>query len=114
MPASAEAVIALFYAVSAVAVSSVGIPQTLSLWKRRHDHDGLQRFRALWVLLMGALCMGTLYRAAVWVDLAVFDQWWMGPIAQRWPIEVAISWMVMLASLFAAGLYWVTRKDQRP
>lgn len=114
MPPSAEAMIALFYAVSAVAVSSVGVPQTAALWRRRHEPDGLQRFRALWVLLMGSLCLGMVYRAAVWIDLAAFDQAWMGPIARRWPLEVAISWLVMLASLFAAGLYWVTRKEHRP
>lgn len=114
MPDSAENWIALLYAVSAVAVSSIGIPQTISLFTRWRSGDGLQLFRFLWVLLMGALCLGTTYRALVWVDIALFDQYYMGPIAERWPIEVGIAWTVMSASVFAAVLYWRTRSEARP
>lgn len=114
MPDLAEATIALLYAASAVCVSSIGIPQTLSMFLRWRSGDGLQLFRFLWVLLMGALCLGTTYRAMVWVDLAVFDQAFMGPIAVRWPIEVGIAWLVFAASCFAAWLYWRTRKEIRP
>lgn len=114
MPASAEAVIAALYAVSALAVSSIGIPQTVSLIRRWRSGDGLQLFRALWVVLMGALCIGTTYRALVWVDLSLFDQSWMGPIAVRWPIEVSIAWVVTTATVFASWLYYRTRKEHRP
>ena len=111
MPDEAEATIALLYMVSAVAVSSIGIPQTLSLLRRWQSGDGLQLFRFLWVLVMGALCLGTTYRALVWIDLAVFDQAVMGPIARRWPVEVGIAWFVTGASLFSAWLYWRTRGE---
>lgn len=114
MPESAEAVIAALYAVSAVCVSSIGIPQTLALVRCWRSGDGLQLFRVLWVLLMGALCIGTTYRALVWVDLSVFDQAVMGPIARRWPLEVSIAWVIFGASLFSAWLYWRTRKEARP
>lgn len=103
--------IALLYLVSACAVSSIGIPQTLALVRRWRSGDGLNLFRFLWVMLMGALCLGTTYRALVWIDLAVFDQVWHGPIARRWPVEVAIAWLVTGASLFAAWLYWHTRGE---
>lgn len=114
MPESAEGVIALLYAVSALSVSSIGIPQTISLYRRRHQKDGLHAFRFLWVLLMGALCIGMTYRALVWVDLAAFDQWFMGPIAIRWPIEVVIAWLITAASIFSAGLYYRTRGEVDP
>lgn len=114
MPESAEGVIALLYAVSAVCVSSIGIPQTVSLYRRRNLKDGLQPFRFLWVLLMGALCVGMSYRALVWIDLALFDQRFMGPIAIRWPVEVVIAWLITAASIFSAALYWRTRRDERP
>lgn len=114
MPAEAEALIAALYTVSAVAVSSIGLPQTISLFRRWRSGDGLHLFRFLWVLLMGALCLGMLYRAAVWVDLAAFDQLWMGPLAQRWPLEVGIALLVTFASLFAAWLYWHTRGEIGP
>lgn len=109
MPDQAEGVVACLYLVSAICVSLVGIPQTISLWRRRHEHDGLQPFRLLWVLLMGSLCLGMTYRALVWIDLAVFDQAWMGPIARRWPAEVVIAWLITTASMFSAALYWRTR-----
>lgn len=111
MPHEAEATIAVLYMVSAVAVSSIGIPQTLALVRRWQSGDGLNLFRFLWVLLMAALCLGTTYRALVWVDIAVFDQVVMGPIAQRWPLEVGISVIVTGASLFASWLYWRTRGE---
>lgn len=111
MPNEAEAVIALLYIVSACAVSSIGIPQTWALFRRWRSGDGLNLFRFLWVLLMGALCLGTGYRALVWIDLAVFDQWFMGPIARRWPVEVGIAWVVTGASVFASWLYWRTRGE---
>lgn len=114
MPESAEAVIAVLYAVSAVCVSSIGIPQTVSLVRRWRSGDGLGLFRFLWVLLMGALCLGTTYRAMVWVDLSLFDQAVMGPIAVRWPIEVSIAWIIFAASLFSCWLYWRTRSEARP
>lgn len=110
MPENAEALIAVLYALSAVAVSSIGIPQTLSLFRRWSSGDDLHLFRILWILLMGALCLGTTYRALVWVDLAAFDQAYMGPIARRWPLEVGIAWLVFTASCFASWLYWRTRK----
>lgn len=113
MPDNAESLIAALYVVSSICVSSIGIPQTISLWKRRNQHDGLQPFRFLWVLLMGALCIGMTYRALVWIDLSLFDQYYMGPIAVRWPLEVVIAWFLTAASLFAAGLYWRTRKGVR-
>lgn len=111
MPPEAETVIAVLYMVSAVAVSSIGIPQTMSLLRRWRSGDGLNLFRALWVLLMGALCLGTGYRALVWLDIAAFDQAYLGPIARRWPLEVGISLLVTSASLFAAWLYWRTRGE---
>lgn len=111
MPGEAEAVIAALYLVSACAVSSIGIPQTLALLRCWRCGDGLNSFRFLWVLLMGAMCFGTTYRAMVWIDLAVFDQAFLGPISQRWPLEVAIAWVVTGASVFASWLYWHTRGE---
>lgn len=114
MPDQAEAFIAALYAVSAVCVSSIGIPQTVSLVRRWRSGDGLHLFRLLWVLFMGALCLGTTYRALVWIDLSLFDQAVMGPIARRWPVEVGVACAVTAASVFAAWLYWRTRKEARP
>lgn len=114
MPDQAEGVIALLYAVSAVCLSSIGIPQTISLWRRRNVKDGLHPFRVMWVLLMGALCLAMGYRALVWIDLALFDQHYMGAIGVRWPVEVGIAWLITVASIFSTGLYWRTRKGWRP
>lgn len=114
MPSEAEAVIAMLYTVAAMAFSSVGIPQTFALFSHLRSGDGLNLFRLMWVLVLGVLCLGLLYRAAVWVDLAAFDQLWMGPLAQRWPLEVAIAGLIAIGSLYLAWLYWHTRKEQRP
>lgn len=114
MPAWAEALVAGLYTFAAAAFSSVGIPQTISLFRRLHSGDGLNLFRLMWVIVLGALCLGLVYRAALWVDISVFDQQIMGPISQRWPFEVAISAVIAVAALYLAWLYWRTRKDQRP
>lgn len=114
MPGWAEAVIALLYTVATVGFSSVGVPQTISLLVRLWSGDGLNLFRLMWVVVLGSLCLGLIYRAAIWVDLAVFDQAWLGPLAQRWPLEVLIAALVAVGSLYLSWLYWRTRKEHRP
>lgn len=114
MPPEAETLIALLYVVTAVCVSSIGIPQTISLFRRRRQQDGLQLFRVLWVLIMAALCVLAISRAALWLDIRLFDQAWLGTIAVRWRMEAAIAAIVAVSSVYSAALYWRTRAEARP
>lgn len=109
MPPEAENVIACGYLVMLIALASIGIPQTMSLYHYRTHPDGLQPYRVLWVVIMGAFSFLGLNRTIIWSDLAWFDQSYLGPIAVRWPWEVLTSIGAAAASLYAAALYWHTR-----
>lgn len=112
MPDEVAAIITGLLALSTLCALRVGIPQFLLLVKRWPRMDDLQPFRLLWVLLMGALVAGTGWRSIVWADLTFADQAWFGPIAERWPVDLAITVLIAVACAFAAGLYEITQRSK--
>ncbi len=112
MPDEASAIITGLLALSTLCAARVGIPQFVLLFRKGAKADGLHPFRVMWVLLMGALAVGTGWRCLVWADLTFADQHWFGPIAERWPVDMAITMMIFAACLFAAVLYEITQRSE--
>ncbi len=102
---TASVVIAVFYVLSAVLLMIVGVPQTWQ-WARYHGgFTGLQPFRLKTGLLSNSFALFLGWRALVYLDFALYDQHIMGVLGARWPIELAISVAVLVASGYTAGLY---------
>lgn len=113
-PAEALDVTTLVWGVAALAALSIAIPQAIMLIRLRNVRDSLWPFRVMSVLLFGALGVAMTRNVAVWADVAYFDQRYLGPIAVRWPLDLGIALTIMLACLWAAGLYSKVQREERP
>ena len=112
---TASVVIAVFYVLSALLLFGVGIPQASAWVRLGGGFDGLQPFRLKTGLLSNAFGLFLVWRAVVYLDYALYDQQIMGVLGARWPIELVISALVLLASGYTTVLYVMvrTRADER-
>jgi hypothetical protein len=113
MPDEASYAILFCWVISMLCSAYVWWPQTVALVRRRGDHDGLTMFRVKDFLLLGTICLGTLWRVAVWADLTFFDQAVFGTIDRRWPAELVISLGIAIGCIVMACLYHRTRYSGR-
>lgn len=113
-PEDAVDVTTMVWGVAALAALMVAIPQSLLLVRMRNRQDRLWPFRVMSTLLFGSLGIAMGRNVLVWADLAYFDQRYMGPIARRWPLDMAIALLIMVACLWAALLYVRVQNEVTP
>lgn len=106
--------IAFIYGLSACALFVVGIPQGLAYMRHGWGFHDLQVFRLKTSLISNSFACFLLWRAVVYIDFAWYDQRIMGTLGGRWPIELAIGLAVLVAALYAAGLYLYYQRLRNP
>lgn len=104
----------VFWGVAAIAALIIAVPQAWLLIRTSLHRDRLWRFRGMSTLLFGSLGLAMGRNVAVWADLAFFDQYYLGPIATRWPLDLVIAALITLACVLAAFLYIQTQQEVRP
>lgn len=114
MPAEALTVTTLFWGISALAALFIAAPQAALLVRTAVRRDPLWWFRLKTTLLYGSLGLALARNVAIWADYTFFNQRYLGTIAQRWPADLVLSALVMLACVLAAVLFWRTQHEVRP
>lgn len=114
MPDEALALTTIFWGVSAVAALVIAVPQSLLLARTALRRDPLWWFRLKTSLLFGSLGVAMIRNLGVWADYTFFDQRYLGPITQRWQMDLVLATGIMLACVLAAVLYIQTQHEVRP
>lgn len=104
----------LFWALAALAALAIAAHQSMRLARAAPAHDEHWWFRLMSVLVFGSLGVTKLRNVAVWSDYIWFDQGLFGSILQRWPLDLALAVLTMLACLLAAVLYVQTQREPHP
>lgn len=104
----------LVWAVAALASLCVALPHSVLLIRLWNARDRLWEFRAVVCLLFGALFLTMFRNVAVWADLAWFGQRYLGPIASRWPLDLGLAVLTMIACVWGAFLYARVQREVAP
>lgn len=110
-PDEALTVITVFWGIAAVASLIIAVPQSILLVQTSHRRDKLWPFRLMSVLLFGSLGVAMGRNVAVWADLAFADQAYLGALATRWPLDLILAALIMLACVLAALLYVQVQRE---
>jgi hypothetical protein len=110
----ALALTTLCWGIAAIAALIIAVPQAILLIRTALHRDPLWWFRLKTTLLFGSLGTALTRNVAIWADYALFDQRYFGTISQRWPADLVLSALVMLACVLAAVLYVKTQNEVRP
>lgn len=102
------------WGVAALAALVIAVPQSFLLVRTAERRDVLWWFRLKTTLLFGSLGVALLRNVAIWADYVFFGQWYFGSITQRWPMDLALSVLIMLACLLAASLYIKVQSEVSP
>lgn len=102
----------LIWAFAAVPSLGIALAQAILLIRMRHSRDRLWPYRVMCTLLFGSLGVAMGRNVAVWADLAFFEQFYLGPISRRWPIDLALALLIMVSCLWAGALY--LREQREP
>lgn len=102
------------WAVCAIAALIVAVPQSILLVRTAPDRDDLWWFRLKSSLVFGSLGLAMIRNVAIWADYVFFDQRYLGMIEQRWPLDLALSVLIMAGCILAAVLYIQTQFEARP
>lgn len=113
-PDNALVVTTLCWGIAAIAALIIAVPQSVLLIRTSVHRDGLWWFRLKSTLLFGSLGLSMVRNLAVWADFTFYDQHYLGTIAQRWSLDLALSALIMLACVLAAVLYIQTQHEARP
>jgi hypothetical protein len=113
-PEDAVDITTIVWGIAAVAALSIAVPQAVLLIRLRRLHDRLWPFRVMSALLFGSLGVAMGRNVLAWADLAYFDQRYLGPIARRWPLDLAVAMLIMLACVWAALLYVRVQSEVQP
>ena len=110
-PETAVGMTTLVWGVAAIASLTIAVPQSVLLIRTSLNRDPLWWFRLKTTLLFGSLGIAMIRNVAVWADLAWFDQQYLGPIATRWPLDMALAFGICAACVLAAILYIQTQHE---
>lgn len=110
---NALALTTFFWGIAAVASLSIALPQMGLLVRTSIHRDELWWFRLKTTLLFGSLGLAMFRNVAVWADYSFFDQYYLGAITERWPADLTFAFLIMVACLLAAALFWKTQRDER-
>lgn len=104
----------LLWALAAIPSLGIALAQAYLLVKMRRARDRLWQYRVMGTLLFGSLGVAMGRNVVVWADLAFFEQRLLGPIAVRWPLDLALAFLIMLACLWSGALYVREQRERHP
>lgn len=105
MPRYMEWMLIVLFIWTGIAALSVAIPQTWLLLRLLREGNPIAPYTLKTVGWTGPLGLLVLWRCAVFVDTFFFDQYYLGPIEQRWGWEFALAVLFALGVNYAAVLY---------
>lgn len=104
----------LCWVLAAVPSLLIAGDQAILMIRLLHRHDGLDLYRVRTALLFGVIGVALARSASIWADFRWFDQRYFGTIDDRWPMDLAISVVLLLAVLLSTCLYLRARGARPP
>jgi hypothetical protein len=105
MPERVLASIVVAFAIASLAALSVAIPQSVLLIRLIRARNGIVPYTLQTVAWTSTIGVAFAWRCIVFIDFTYFDQYYLGTIEDRWPIESVMAFLLAAAVIYGAALY---------
>ncbi len=97
--------IVVAFAVASLAALSVAVPQSILLVRLLMARDPIAPYTLKTVAWTGTIGVAFAWRCIVFIDFTYFDQYYLGTIEDRWPVESIMAFALTAAVIYGAALY---------
>lgn len=105
--------VAVLSATTILCLGPIIVVQFADYWKRHKDGDGLGEYRAATAAIFLCAVIILSWRLAIWLDLTLANQAWLGPTMARWRIDLVIGTLCQLAASYPTYIWWRDRLRSR-